>query len=407
MTIAYQAALQAGNNLGNSFKQARESNVIETILSDAMSSGNPEDYQKSIGMILSKVSPEKQGAVMQALQLTTKNLAEKKEKQQRQQTLSGLGLDPSLPNNLLTEQYKGNQKNQRLSQFGLGASNQEATNQNMQPATQQGSVFRNMTDDDLVKATGHPDREASEPAKAELNRRQEAEKVKLKQNELVFKSGLKRSEKVLEEADKIAATLPLKESSLDLMQDAIANKNMSFFSGDNLAELSGIEGFRSKEGAVFKTAGKEFFLGNISRAGARPNQWIEQQIAEMMPRIGRDASANFSVVRALRNEIDLDKERVRLSNEISDRLSAEGDQSQAKLGYLVNKELSRYASQKQVELFNDLRAIKAIDEKKPQKFRPLEKNAPVSEYMAQALLLQFNNDPKKAAQEAKKLGYEF
>ena len=156
-----------------------------------------------------------------------------------------------------------------------------------------------------------------------------------------------------------------------------------------------------------KTAGKEYFLGNIARAGARPNQWIEQQISDMMAKIGRTPEANFSVLRALENELDLDEARVRITNEISDQLRANGDLSQGKLGSLVSKELSSYAEKKQDILFNDLRAIKAIAEKSSQKFRKVEKGTKVSDFMAQALLKQFGNDPKKAADEAKKLGYEF
>ena len=71
-----------------------------------------------------------------------------------------------------------------------------------------------------------------------------------------------------------------------MMNDAIASKNLGFWSSDNLAEITGVEAFRSPEGAIFKTASKEYFLGNISRAGARPNQWIEQQISDMMAKIG-------------------------------------------------------------------------------------------------------------------------
>jgi hypothetical protein len=215
------------------------------------------------------------------------------------------------------------------------------------------------------------------------------------------------SQKTLENVEEIARGLPVKESSLDLMENAIANKDLSFWSKDNLAEITGIEGFRSPEGAIFKTAGKEFFLGNIRRAGARPNQWIEQQIADMMPKIGRSPEANLSVARALENEIELDKERIKLTNQLADEL-------ESKLGYVprdlssrVNEKLAQFAEGKQKELYNDLRAYKSIGEGSIEKFQSVPLGTPISKVVAKALLNQYGNDPVKSAEAAKKLGYQF
>lgn len=429
---AFEIGRNIGNNLGSSFARVKDENAIERILSDAMGTGDPEILQNSIGKILSQVSPERQGLAVQHLQNAYANV-EKKLEQNRLETqgkdaAQQAGYTYGAPPQVAAQQVKDKAKGGRLAQYGLGQEGgqpgqpgqmQPALAGNpAQPAASQppqgapngqvpGSVFRRLSDDQLVVASGAPDREVSEPAKSELKRREEERKINQKRDSDVFKSDLSRSSKVLERADQIAEQIPQKRTAVNLMKDAVANSNLSYFSPDNLAEITGIEGFRSPEGAIFKTAGKEYFLGNIARAGARPNQWIEQQIADMMAKIGRSPEANFSVLRALENELDLDEARVRITNEISDRLRAEGDYSQGKLGSLVNKELSQYAEQKQDILFNDLRAIKAIAEKTPQKFRKVDKGTQVSDFMAQALLNQFGNDPKKAAEEAKKLGYEF
>lgn len=438
---AFQIGREVGNNLGNAFAKVKDENAIERILSDAMGTGDPEVLQNSIGKILSQVSPERQGVAMQYLQNAYSNVQKKqeqakmeaKEKEAAQQAGYTYGAHPQVA----AQQVKDKAKGGRLAQYGLGQEGgqpgqPQPGGQMGQPGQAQpalagnpavpaagqppqgaptgqvpGSVFRRLSDDQLVVASGAPDREVSEPAKAELKRRQEERNLNQKRDSDVFKSDLGRSSKVLERADQIAEQIPQKRTAINLMKDAVANRNLSYFSPDNLAEVTGIEGFRSPEGAIFKTAGKEYFLGNIARAGARPNQWIEQQIADMMAKIGRSPEANFSVLRALENELDLDEARVRITQDISDRLRSEGDYGQGKLGAMVNKELSQYAEQKQVVLFNDLRAIKAIAENEPQKFRKVEKGTQVSDFMAQALLKQFNNDPKKAAEEAKKLGYEF
>lgn len=430
----FQVAREASNNFGNAFKRVNDENAIEKILSQAINTGNPEVIQNSIGQILSQVSPERQGVALQYLQNTFSGLQQKQEKSKIEArdraAAEQAGYTYGAPSNVQGQQVKDNAKGGRLAQYGLGGeqpnSGQMGQTGQMQPSLSGNpenpsagqpplvtpnkaplSVFRKLTDDQLVVASGAPDKEVSEPAKQELKRRDEERKIDQRKQSDVFKSDLSRSEKVLERADQIAEQIPQKKTAVNLMKDAVANRNLSYFSPDNLAEITGIEGFRSPEGAIFKTAGKEYFLGNIARAGARPNQWIEQQIADMMAKIGRSPEANFSVLRALENELDLDEARVRITQDISDRLRSEGDYAQGKLGSMVNKELSQYAEKKQDVLFNDLRAIKSIAEKTPQKFRKVEKGTRVSDYIAQALLQQFNNDPKKAAEEAKKLGYEF
>jgi hypothetical protein len=117
------------------------------------------------------------------------------------------------------------------------------------------------------------------------------------------------SKAALKSSAERAESLPQKEFALQNMMDAVEQGNLSFFSPDSLADLTGIEAFRTPEGAGFKTAGKEFFLGSLKRAGARPNQWIEAQIADMLPKIGRSPEANLSVTEALKTEMDIEKNK--------------------------------------------------------------------------------------------------
>jgi len=428
---AFEIGRTAGNNVAGAFVKQRDNSAIETILSQAMETQDPAVVQNSIGKILSQVSPERQGAAVQYLSNVYNSLQQKQtlareraDIERKRQDEQAAGITPGIHPTVQAQQLKDRNKNTRLSQYGLGGdvpSNGQAdpstppTNvpDHIPGATKmisrppQASFLDKMNKQQLTVLTGHPDREISEPAKAQLEVIKNNEKIAQGQKDAVFKSNLARADKFKEKVDELSATLPQKESALKSMEDAVATRNLSYFSPDNLAEVTGIEGFRSPEGAIFKTAGKEYFLGNIARAGARPNQWVEQQISDMMPKIGRSIEANLSVARAFRNELDLDKEKVRLTEEISDKLISEGDLSQAKLSSMVDKQLAQYAEKKQIELFNDLRAIKAIGENTPQKFRKVEKDTPISAVVAQALLRQFDNDPKKAAQEATKLGYSY
>lgn len=432
----FMVAREASNNLGNAFTRVKDENNIERILAGAMSSGSPEVLQNSIGQILSQVSPERQGAAIQYLQSAFNNAEKKKlmakedaEKKRRREAAEKLGLSADLPDALQLEQFKQNAKQSRLNQvFGQpqppasvggpvtpAGSRDQGTQPNAparQPLAeanqnQADNPFFRFSDGQLVALSGSEDREIAEGAKQELKRRQEKAKIDQRMQSDVFRADLDRAQKILLKADEIAETLPQKTTALNLMDNAISSRNLEWWSPDNLAEVTGIEAFRSPEGALFKTAAKEYFLGSISRAGTRPNQWIEQQISDMLTKIGRSTAANLSVSRALRNELDLDRERVRVTEEISNRLREQGDLSMSKLGPEVNKHMQNYAETKQRELFNDLRAIKAIDDKQPQKFKKVESGTEISKVMAQALLRQFNNDATKAREEAQKLGYKF
>lgn len=424
-----------GNNFQKSQTKQRDSSAIESILAEAMSTGTPEALQNSIGKILSQVSPERQGVAVQYLQNAYQNVQKRndtsKQEQIAREAAKQAGYTHGAPAQVQAQQVKDAAKQGRLAQYGLGGDNNAPANLpnaengtppylggvpgNQRQEGEQnpnlterpkppGSVFKRMTDDQLVTLTGAPDREVSEPAKAELKRRDEERKIDQKGKENWTKFGMERAKKVLDKAEEISQTLPVKNTALKLMVDSIANKDLSFWSPDNLAEITGIEAFRSPEGAIFKTAAKEYFLGNISRAGARPNQWIEQQIADMMTKIGRSTEANLSVARALQNETAIDEERVRLTEETFAQLRKEG-KDVGDLGTMVNSRLSKFAEQKQNELFNDLRAIKAVGEGKPQKYHKVAQGTEISPYMVDALLGSFNNDPEKALQEAKKLGY--
>ena len=408
MNNAFNVAQGIGNKIAAGRKEAKDENAIDSILSNAMNTQDPNQLQGAIGQILSQVSPERRGDAIKYLEGAYNRNLEAQKRQQITQAYeqAGMGGQQFLPPAVQAQNAKNLAKNQYLNQFDLGQNQNQNQNQNLDTSNQKVKL-QDLPMETLQNLTGAPYKEISDPSKTIIKSREEQAKIDQKNQGLKFKSDLSRSEQVLENAQKIGEQIPQKRTALNLMKDAISNKDMSYFSRDNLAEITGIEGFRSNEGSIFKTAGKEFFLGNIGRAGARPNQWIEQQIADMMPKVGRNVDANLSVQRALENELDLDEERVRLTNQTYDDLEKKGDLSKGSLGRIVNDKMTKYATEKQDILFNDLRAIKAISEEKTQKFRPVKKGTEISNYMAQALVKQFNNDSKKAADEAKRLGYIF
>lgn len=426
----FEVAQLASNNAYKAFKGAKDSSVLEQILSESMATNDPKIVQDNIGKILSQVSPERQGTALNYLSNVMQNIEKKQTQAQQFKREEEAGLIPGINPTAQTAIYKenakqkymnqltgGNQPQQNITQAGAPQQIQqeELSIENTQPQqafnpTQSrvgGIDYSKFSDNEIVQLQASPYPEVARGATADSNRRLENRKLEQERNNLLFKSNLTKADKIIQEADNAAIQMPKKDTALKLMDDAIVSRNLGWFSGDNLAEITGFEGFRSKEGAIFKTAGKEYFLGNISRAGTRPNQWIEQQISDMMAKIGRDTSANLSVTRALRNEFDLDKARIDFTYSIAERLEKEGKLDKANLGRELNKKMAEFSEEKQDILFNDLRAIKAIDEKKAQVYKKVKEGTPVSQYMAQSLLLQNNNNPEKAAEQAKKLGYEF
>lgn len=438
----FQIGRETGTNIHNSLNRVKDENTIESVLAQAIGSGDPRVVQDSIGKILSQVSPERQGAALQYLQSTYQSMQAKQQQAEQFERERRAGVEPGLHPTLQAAMYKENSKNDRLSRYGLGpqssspmqsnkmspmgqgigskselgtnGSNVPVSQSQPQPTQQEQASrnpFRNMSDDDLILATGAPDREVSEPAKAEMERRNDERTLNQKADDTRRKSHTDISNEVLKKNEEEAQNLVAARSALNLMRDSILNKDLSFFSPDNIAEITGIEGFRSTEGALFKTAGKEFFLGSLNRSGARPNQFIEKQIIEMLPKMGRSTAANLSVARAFENEIDLKEEKVRLTRELSEELEAKLGYVPRNIGQIRDERLKEYAESKQKELNNDLRAYKAIEEKTKQSFMKVTPGTPISKVVAKAIFDQFDpKDPdrvKKAEKQAEELGYVY
>lgn len=182
MVSPYEAGLRAANQGARGVREARDSNAIESILSQAMSTGDPAVIQNSIGQILSQVSPERQGTALQYLQNTYQNLEKNKMRQLEQQAAQQAGYTYGAPPAVQSQQVKDRGKQDRIGQY-YGRQRQPNGLQPMQGGAQpsgipeqslaqpdQSNPFARMTEDQLIQATGHPDREVSEPAKAQLKK---------------------------------------------------------------------------------------------------------------------------------------------------------------------------------------------------------------------------------------------
>lgn len=204
--------------------------------------------------------------------------------------------------------------------------------------------------DEAILAIGQQD-----PNLARLLQGQKESQIK--QTESRAKREFERAKPILARADERAEGITQKEGALSLMEDAVQEGNLGFFSPDNLAEITGIEGLRTPKGAQFISSGKEYFLGSLKRAGTRPNQWIEKQIQKMLPKIGRSPEANQTVIEALKSELAIENAQL----DIIDSLSQEDEEKfgyiKGNIGQRTRKELKSFADQEQKDLEVRLRKI--------------------------------------------------
>lgn len=288
----------------------------------------------------------------QGSQLINQALLQRQQQQARQNLLRQIEGTPEPFPSQFADQI-GNVIDQYESQIGkkLSPEQREMVGDKLK---QLGFPEGQYAEDDFAKARKYAElgehdlsRVASEEAKIKEKRRMSREAG----HEEIAKLGLKS-------AAERAEALPQKEVALENMIDSIANKDMSFWTLDNLAEITGIEGLRSPESAAFKTSAKEFFLGGIKRAGGRPNQWVEQQILDMLPKIGRSQEANLVVTEALKTELDLEKKQIELTNEIADQMERKYGYVRRDLTEQVRKKMAPYAMEKQKELQQQMKDIK-------------------------------------------------
>jgi hypothetical protein len=164
--------------------------------------------------------------------------------------------------------------------------------------------------------------------------------------------------------------IPLQEQAIEDIKTAAPQVGAL----DYLADVTGFEPLRSAEGAKLKTSIKDYFLSDLSRVGSRPNQWIEAQLLDALPKIGRSTEANLVTAEGLKFKLDLAKKRVEIIDELV-------QQDQEKHGYVkpdidsrASKLLKPYVEQSKKSLIDNITAIK-------RKHKSLDKEAKAGKYI--------------------------
>jgi hypothetical protein len=250
--------------------------------------------------------------------------------------------------NALIEQIEGNSNGQGSDvQQLMGQSSTDSTN-----AAQQLQGRNQSQADPFAKAKMYAAAGEDQLARLETERAKSTIKERIAERE--FQS--KRSEKYLEDIDTRRETLRAKENAIVSLSDAIENMPGGF-STDYLAEVTGYEPFRTAKGAQFKTATKEFLLGNLNRAGARPNMWIEQQIDTMAAKIGRSKEANETFVAATKADLNVERKKIEIASDLEEKYQKELGYVPKNIARQVEDQLKPYAEYEQAKLAYKLRQI--------------------------------------------------
>jgi len=208
--------------------------------------------------------------------------------------------------------------------------------------------------------------------------------------------------------DQRKEALSKKRMSLDFARDAIESGNESFFSLDKLADITGLDLFRTAKGAQLITAGKESLLSNMSRASARAqNLWFEQRLNSMFPKIGQSKEANLTVQEMLEAEANMEdayiKKLEQFSNEDVDKYGFEKKDVKRRARDAIRsqeKEIFNRASyrMKQIE-----EQEKGISQLKKEIGKKVPKGTPLTLAMAKLYAEKFGKDALNVAEKA---GYQ-
>lgn len=211
----------------------------------------------------------------------------------------------------------------------------------------------------------------------------------------IRKAGIARATKFLDKVEDSRKSVQRAKSSLLSAESALADRDLGFFSRDNLANITGVEGLRSKEGAVFNAAAKNFFLADLESAVGRPNQFLEKILTKAIFDVGKSNEANEALLKFYKNQVDLDEKKIEIADQLEDFYTQKMGFVPGNIGRLVDAQLKPYAQEKEKELESQFKSFAPGKEKG------------LTQEIAQDILKEAKGDKQLARKIAKKRGFEF
>ena len=223
----------------------------------------------------------------------------------------------------------------------------------------------------------------------------------------------KRAYPVVQEAEAIIQAHPIKKGLLDQQRRDIATGNVEGFP-QFMSDKLGLEIYRNPEASRFKNISKNRFIESLSElggAGARPNQFIEQQLTQAQPAIGRSALANQTVLDLEEFIEDMKLQRAKYVEQLAADDFEKYGYERGDLNARANKLMESYADKRQDEMAYDIR--RRTEEEMDNETLTREivgknvpKDTPLTVRVARILMIKNNDDERKAFEEAKRLGFK-
>lgn len=207
---------------------------------------------------------------------------------------------------------------------------------------QTGGTLSSLSDEDVVKLAGSPYKQHQDLAKAEMERRKLSNKKTEKQEERAFSV----NKPVYDRMNTYRETLPEKELALNRITDAIQSGDINRFT-DWAAARVGLDPVRSTQSQILDAAVKELFIGDLkSLPGARLNQFIERNLYNALPGVGKSPEANQEFVESLYTVLDIGKERLKVFDKLSDQYEKAGREPPRNFQKQIDEQLQPYVKKR-------------------------------------------------------------
>ena len=243
------------------------------------------------------------------------------------------------------------------------------------------------------------------------------EEAKIKGEQTAFQSDreyhTKVSQPIIDEASNILKQAPIKKGLINQQRRDIASGNTEGII-PYLVDKTGLEAYRNPESARFKTASKQRFIETIHELGgsnARANQFIEKQLVDAQPTLGRSAESNQTVLDLEEFVEDMKQHRAELELKLAEEDREKHGYARNDIGIRADKMMGDYAAKRQDEMAYDIRK-RYEDGKKDEDLvkeivgKRVTPDTPLTLRSARILMLKNNDDEKAAQAEAKKLGFK-
>lgn len=389
----FNIAYQAGTNFAKSFKDVKEQGALDNILSEAMSSNDPDVLNQTLAKVISQVSPEKQAMAGQLIQNKMADIAKKKQTALELQAAKEGGYNPYDPAGVKTQKVKDKNKNERLkSLYG----NKENGNQNdfsNLPVSQMSNR------EQLITLSGHPDKEVSEPAKARLKELQKQETENRADIRELRKEVAPLKQNIIQRADIARTSISNKNHLLQVIDKgnlddptyAIFAEQLPFNLGKRLLSEDTVE----YKGALVDEYND---MKNVFKGATRVKEVeiYEDKLADLYLTDDQKKAVLKSRIKTL--QIDIIREDAAAEIEVKyPNLSA----------LQFNKKVDELTQEKMNSLFNytweDQKFV--IDQAENMKKIPLTMDDPDSKQIFKQLLQESGGDLDKAKKLAQKKGY--